>query len=314
MDNAKNFSKVTLSTGYDNVATTVVLITSDGAKLPTAPFNVVWFNSTDYTDPTDDPNKEIVRVTNVTTDTLTITRAQEGTSAATHNTGGKSYKMIAGLTAKVINTDLPAMSITGSSASCTGNAATATNAFGCTLDTDGTLAANSDTKIPSQKAVKTYVDGKKAAGSDVTTGTDDVKYTTSKALADAGVNTRLKSKIIVASRDLSAAGAPTDVAYTGVGFIPTAIICIAVLTNGRTSIGMADSAKTNKIAELDFSNTWFTNDASGLNTDCLIYYAISGGNNQRAIVKTYDSDGFTLTWTKNGSPIGTLQLIFLCFR
>ena len=123
MDNAKNFSKVTLSTGYDNVATTVVLITSDGAKLPTAPFNVVWFNSTDYTDPTDDPNKEIVRVTNVTTDTLTITRAQEGTSAATHNTGGKSYKMIAGLTAKVINTDIPAMNITGTAANLSGTPA-----------------------------------------------------------------------------------------------------------------------------------------------------------------------------------------------
>ncbi len=33
-----------------------------------------------------------------------------------------------------------------------------TSGWGTTLDTDGTLAANSDTKIPSQKAVKTYVD------------------------------------------------------------------------------------------------------------------------------------------------------------
>jgi len=30
--------------------------------------------------------------------------------------------------------------------------------FGITLDTDGTLAANSDVKVPSQKAVKTYID------------------------------------------------------------------------------------------------------------------------------------------------------------
>jgi hypothetical protein len=153
LDVAKNFSKVTVSTGYDGSATTVVLSASEGAKLPTVPFNAVWFNSTDYTDPTDDPNKEIIRVTNIATDTLTVTRAQESTSAATHNTGGKSYKMIAGLTAKVINTDIPAM-----------NVASATVAFGCTLDTDGTLAANSDTKIPSQKAVKTYADTRLPAG------------------------------------------------------------------------------------------------------------------------------------------------------
>lgn len=37
------------------------------------------------------------------------------------------------------------------------------------LDTDGTLAANSDTKYPSQKAVKTYADTKQAALADVIT-------------------------------------------------------------------------------------------------------------------------------------------------
>jgi hypothetical protein len=106
LDNAKNFAKVTVSTGYDAVATTIVLTTGHGAKLPTAPFNAVWWNATDFGDPADDPNAEIVRVTNISTDTLTVTRAQESTSAATHNTSAKTYKMMAGLTAKVINTDL----------------------------------------------------------------------------------------------------------------------------------------------------------------------------------------------------------------
>jgi hypothetical protein len=106
LDNAKNFAKVTVSTGYDAVATTIVLTTGHGAKLPTAPFNAVWWNATDFGDPADDPNAEIIRVTNISTDTLTVTRAQESTSAATHNTSAKTYKMMAGLTAKVINTDL----------------------------------------------------------------------------------------------------------------------------------------------------------------------------------------------------------------
>ena len=106
LDNAKNFAKVTVSTGYDDNDTSVVLSSGDGAKLPTVPFNAVWWNSTDYSDPSDDPNVEIVRVTNISTDTLTVTRAQESTSGSTKNTGGKTYKMIAGLTAKTINTDL----------------------------------------------------------------------------------------------------------------------------------------------------------------------------------------------------------------
>lgn len=112
IDNAKNFAKVTVSTGYDDDDTSVVLSSGHGAKLPTVPFNAVWWNSTDYADPSDDPNVEIVRVTNIASDTLTVTRGQEGVSASTKNTATKTYKMIAGLTAKVINTDLQTTALT----------------------------------------------------------------------------------------------------------------------------------------------------------------------------------------------------------
>lgn len=101
MDLPKNFAKVTLSTGYNNSATSVVLSTGDGAKLPTAPFDAVWWNSTDYPDPSDDPNVEIIRCSARSTDTLTIARAKQGTSASNKNTGGKTYKMAVGMTAQV---------------------------------------------------------------------------------------------------------------------------------------------------------------------------------------------------------------------
>ncbi len=107
-DNAKNFAKVTVSTGYDAAATNIVLSGGEGAKLPSTPFNATWYNSTDYGDPTDDPNAEIIRVTGRSVDTLTVTRGQEGISATTKNTSSKTYKMIAGITAKWFNTDLPA--------------------------------------------------------------------------------------------------------------------------------------------------------------------------------------------------------------
>lgn len=103
LDAAKNFAKVQVSTGYDADDTSIVLETGHGARLPTAPFNVVWWNASDYADPADDPNREIVRVTAITDDTLTVTRAQEGTSGSTKNTAGKTYLMIAGPTAKLID-------------------------------------------------------------------------------------------------------------------------------------------------------------------------------------------------------------------
>lgn len=98
--NLKNLVKVTVSTGYDAAATSIVLQSGDGAKCPSIPFSMVWWNSTDYPDPTDDPNVEYVLVTARTSDTLTIVRGRiEGTAASTKNTGGKTYKMAHVLTA-----------------------------------------------------------------------------------------------------------------------------------------------------------------------------------------------------------------------
>lgn len=106
MDQAKNFAKVAVDGGYDASATEVDVIFTASNPLPTPPFNVVWWNATDYPDPADDPGVEIVRVTAQDDVTLTITRAQEGTSAQDHNVAGKTYKMIACLTAHVINEDV----------------------------------------------------------------------------------------------------------------------------------------------------------------------------------------------------------------
>lgn len=107
IDPVKNFAKVVVSGGYDNTATSINLVSGDGAKLPDpatdGAFNLVWWNSTDYPDPADDPYKEIVRCTAKSTDTLTIIRAQEGTSAQNHNLSGKTYKMVLALTKKVMD-------------------------------------------------------------------------------------------------------------------------------------------------------------------------------------------------------------------
>ncbi len=107
MDAVKNFAKVEVSQGYDAAATSIVLDTDEGAKLPgpstDGQFNLVWWNSTDFPDPADDPNREIVRCTARSTDTLTVVRDQEGSGASTKNEGGKTYHMILGLTKKMMD-------------------------------------------------------------------------------------------------------------------------------------------------------------------------------------------------------------------
>jgi hypothetical protein len=106
LDPTRNFAKVTLSAGYDASATVVSLQPGEGAFLPQpsseGAFNLTWWNVTDYSDPTDDPTREIVRCTARATDTLTIVRAQEGTTANAHDTGGKIYLMILAPTEKMI--------------------------------------------------------------------------------------------------------------------------------------------------------------------------------------------------------------------
>lgn len=106
-DARKNFAKVTVSTGYDASATSIVLGSGHGARLPQpstdGEFNLVWWNNSDYGDPTDDPNREIVRCTARSADTLTVTRAQESTSASIKNISAKTYRMALTITKKVID-------------------------------------------------------------------------------------------------------------------------------------------------------------------------------------------------------------------
>ena len=103
-----NFGKVAVSIGYNSAATSIALTSGEAARvgLPdpasAGAFNGSWWNSTDYADPADDPNREVIRVTARSGDTLTVVRGQEGSTASNKNTAGKSYKMGFGITKKVI--------------------------------------------------------------------------------------------------------------------------------------------------------------------------------------------------------------------
>src|SRR6266481_4996647 len=103
IDASKNLVKVTAITGYSATDTGISLTTGDGAKLPVPPFNATWWNNTDYGDPSDDPNAEIVRVVGVAADNITILRAQENTLATAKNIANKTYRFIAGFTSLTLS-------------------------------------------------------------------------------------------------------------------------------------------------------------------------------------------------------------------
>ncbi len=111
---------------------TLNVVTGQGAQFPTpaggAVFRATLISSTAL---------EIVEVTARSSDTFTIVRAKEGTTAVAF-AAGDNLKLF--LTKEVMEACYQRGEI----------------------DTDGTLAANSDTVLASQKATKTYVDAKVA--------------------------------------------------------------------------------------------------------------------------------------------------------
>lgn len=251
-----------------------------------------------YSDPIDTSVAEWIDYTSIngSNELVGVTRGAEGFSAHSHL---QNATVAFAISASHINDIVDRVNGTN------GDLVTDLKATGAEVTT-----GTEDAKIVTPKGLKDAgigVSPVKASGAEITTGTDDAKFATAKALADAGVNTRLKTKVKQISRDLTATGG--QVSYTGVGFTPSAIISLAGLGADVTSIGVADSAKGGLL--LSGGPTWATN--TGAVGATLGLYSSSGGNYQTWNVYSYDADGFTLTWSKTGSPTGTLYISFLCF-
>ena len=123
-------------------------------------------------------------------------------------------------------------------------------------------------------------------------------------------NTRFK--IGSFTRDMTAVSG--DVAYTGIGFSPKAIIFFANVEN---------TEKTSFIGIGNVANQFVLNRQNGLttvhdiNTASVIFLVENAATViwQIALIKTLDADGFTLTWTKQGSPsAGTADIAYIAFR
>ncbi len=117
------------------------------------------------------------------------------------------------------------------------------------------------------------------------------------------------SMLLSHTRDMTAASG--DVAYTGYGFQPTSLIIMAggSIEEGP-SWGFGDVNLSEKMffKHLDYT---FVSNTSAIVGLWQSYTSVG----QTAVLKSLDADGFTLTWTKTGTPsTSTATLIVLALE
>lgn len=142
-----------------------------------------------------------------------------------------------------------------------------------------------------------------ASQAEAEAGTDNTKDMTplrvSQAIAALAIT--LKSFVGSFTRDLSTAN--NSVAYTGVGFRPKAMI----LLGGKHGLmpGFAVISSTAKGYAGQYASTsWAISNDRSLRT-------FVDGSNDVGLDVTFDADGFTVAYTKNGSPTGTGTYYYL---
>lgn len=219
-DNHTNFAVSTVATAPSPATsgTTLVVQAGDGAKFPTGSFNAtVWPVNTQPTT----ANAEIVRCT-VTTDTFTITRAQEGSSARTIVVGDQ---IAATITAKTL-TDVETAVTTGDTASVATAEAFATAAVAAL----STVYQPLDSDLTAIAALSTT-----SFGRSLLTAADAAALR-----ADAGLGTAATH----ASTDFDAAGAAAaaQAASQPLDSDLTAIAALTTTSFGRSLLTLADAA------------------------------------------------------------------------
>lgn len=115
-------------------------------------------------------------------------------------------------------------------------------------------------------------------------------------------------KIGTLTRDQTASGA--DVGYTGVGFTPKAGFFVAAVSGTiGGSVGFSDGTSHYVQARSTVTNTPL------MFSDFCIETLDNASWNQKASVKSWDADGFTLTWSEGGTaPAGTITVYYIVFR
>lgn len=112
-------------------------------------------------------------------------------------------------------------------------------------------------------------------------------------------------KIVTSTFDLSTATGDITTNTTGLGFSPKAIICFAsISSNAQFSMGAAGSDVAEKCLPIV--------SGSGVTATSALWDLRNGGTGT-SVVKTFDADGWTETYTKGSSNSGTANLVYVVF-
>ncbi len=118
--------------------------------------------------------------------------------------------------------------------------------------------------------------------------------------------------IITFTRDMTATGG--TVAYTGVGFKPALVIFLAA-DNSTSLLGISSIGVDNGTLHKSITPYYGTAGVFLADPSDSISLSESGTQSQLAVISALGADGFSLTWTKNGSPsAGTATIFAICFR
>lgn len=99
-----------------------------------------------------------------------------------------------------------------------------------------------------------------------------------------------------------------DVAYTGYGFQPDYLIIFGKITSGMLSWGTLGVSAFEIGLRSNYTGSTF------YYLDNILTFKTASGDQQYASVKSLDADGFTLTWTKSGTPTQTANLSVWAFK
>ena len=178
------------------------------------------------------------------------------------------------------------------------------------LDTDGTLAADSDVKVASQKATKTFAMPLSYLDTDNTLAADsDTKIASQKATKYYVDNFGFSVTATVGTFNYDVATATGTQAITGVGFEPSAVMFMASLGDASGSWGFATgpsgSSGTQSMNSISTSYT-------STNPAAILY--VDSGNTAIGSINSLDADGWTIGWVKSSSPTGTLVIDYIAWE
>lgn len=255
LDAFKNLAYSTVATAPSpaDSGTELVVTTGHGGRFPTAPFNATVWPADEIPTPS---NAEIVRVTGVSTDTLTIEREQESTTAREILVGDQIAASITALTLSTLESNISAVSAavtsvdthagTASAAatSADGHAATASAAAtSVNARVTSVIATEISNLISADAALSVRIDGVDGGAGSVTS--DELSAVAAAASIVSTLATVANAHASVASLAATSADAHANTVSAAVETLSAKVVSIsAQLTSLEVHASAASAAAT----------------------------------------------------------------------